>query len=126
MDRRIKSWICNSANCSHKWRSFCSNIWVVYKGIKPSEIISPSKEQYENCRILRNYIEFKITNPSSNKLRLFIYNKQSLKNSLNNKYVPKRLATNGYPKEFDVDNYVEHLTKRINDSDDFPMKSDFS
>lgn len=121
----IKSWILNGAKCSHTWRNFCSSVGVVYKGIKPSEIISASKEQYENCEILRNYIEFKIISHSSSKLRLFIYNKQALKKCLDNKHVLKYLVANGYPIEFDVDNYVERLAKRIKEGNDFPHEIGF-
>ena len=125
MDNTIKNWICNSSKCCYKWRSFCSSVGVVYNGIKPSEIISASKEQYQNCKILRKFIEFRIVIHNPNKLRLFIFNKNALENSLNNKHVLKQLIRLGYPKDFDIDSYVDLLISRIKDGDEFPHEIGF-
>ncbi|BES64656.1 DUF3793 family protein [Gottschalkiaceae bacterium SANA] len=125
MNSFLKNWITGNAQCDYRWCSFCSSIGIVYTGVKPAEIINVSVEQLRRCVMLRDCIEFKVITRRKDQLSIFIFNRESMRRSLSNRYALDHLQKLGYPLEFDVDEYISMLVGKLKGDNLFPHEIGF-
>ncbi len=125
MDLVIKKWIANSTTTDISSCYFCSNIGVVYLGVKPAEILNVSQAKLTQCILLKKPLRFKILGKKNDKYKLFVYNPKKLEETINNKYTLKYLKQLGYSKHFNLDNYVTTLTNKLKYNHSFPHEIGF-
>lgn len=125
MDLFIKQWVEKSAKDNVASCYFCSNLAVVYLGIKPAEIICVSAERLNQCILLRKHVEFIVLSKKDEKYKLFVYNPTKLKETLNKKIVLNYLVKLGYSKTFTLENYIKTLVLRLRNTESFPHEIGF-
>lgn len=125
MDLFIKQWVKSNTTDNISSCYFCSNIGVVYSGIKPAEIVNVSAEKLNKCNILRKYLNFIVLSKKNDKYKLFIYNPAKLEETLNRKIVLNHLVNLGYSKTFTLDGYIATLIVRLRNSEHFPHEIGF-
>ena len=125
MDSLIKKWIDKSTTSDVASCYFCSNIGVVYSGMKPAEIINVSADRFHQCVLLKNQLKFKVIGKKNGNYRLFIYNPASLKATLSKKSVLNHLKKLGYGQVFTLDDYVSTLITKLKHNENFPHEIGF-
>lgn len=70
-------------------------------------------------------MKFVVLEKRSEKYKVFVYNPQKLKETLNRKNILNHLKKLGYSKTFTLNNYVSTLVKRLKSSEDFPHEIGF-
>lgn len=125
MDLFIKQWVKESTTNNVASCYFCSNLGVVYSGIKPAEIISVSAERLHQCIRLRNQVTCIILGKKGDKYKLFVYNPTKLEETLNKKVVLHYLIQCGYSETFNLSDYLNTLVLRLRNSERFPHEIGF-
>ncbi len=125
MDLLIKKWVENNITNDIGSCYFCSNIGIVFLGIKPSVIIYVSKENFNKCILLKNHLSFKVLGKKDEKYKLFLYNSVALEETLNRTIVLKYLRELGYSKHFTLHDYVSTLIYKLKYSEYFPHEIGF-
>lgn len=125
MDLFMKQWVKDSTTDQIASCYFCSNVGVVYSGVKPAEIISVSKENLKQCSALCHSINYSIFGKKEGKYKLLVYHPAKLEETLRNKIVLQSLRQLGYPETFHLEDYVNTLVTRLQSSEDFPHEIGF-
>jgi len=125
MDLLIKQWVTESATDNIASCYFCSNIAVVYSGIKPAEIINISADKLQQCLLLKDHIRFIVLSKRNNLYKLFVYHPKKLEETLNKKVVMNYLIKLGYSETFHLEEYIKTLVMKLRKSDCFPHEIGF-
>jgi hypothetical protein len=119
--------------CSKNYlKSLLSNIGATIMGVKPAElrnvILSNSNCgdccYWQECKeSLLEYQQLGVLEigkmEKQNRIKVLFYHRSSLDRHLRNKHNLKFLREIGYPKNYNLDKYLEHLKERL-ESEEFP------
>lgn len=125
MDLILKQWIEASVTDRLDSLHFCSNIGVVYIGIKPCAILSVSAQELALCTQLSHNLRLVVLKKRQDRHCLLVYHPQQLTQTLSRKSVLRHLQQLGYDKTFQLERYVATLCARIRTSGDFPHEIGF-
>jgi len=125
MDIFMKQWVKESTTDQIASCYFCSNVGVVYSGVKPAEIISVSEENLKQCSALCHSINYRILGKKEDKYKLFVYHPSLLEETLRNRIVLQSLRKLGYPEAFRLEDYVKTLVNRLQSIEEFPHEIGF-
>lgn len=125
MDVFIQQWVRESTTKNIASCYFCSNLGVVYSGIKPAEILCVSEEKRNQCLLLRKQVAFIVLGKKDDKYKLFVYNPTKLEETLNQKTVLPYLIQLGYSEAFTLEKYIQTLVLRLQNNESFPHEIGF-
>lgn len=99
----------------------CENIGTTILGIKSCEIINIPRCMYKKLKDIDENIMIKVVKVlPNNKLKVLVINKSKLDYILKEKDANEVLVNLGYPKEYDLFVYINHLMNKLSFDNDFP------
>ena len=97
-------------------------------GIKCASLVSLVTEEYElygqndsfNKRVAVKGLKSRILCECQSRTLLLVYNEKQLAERLSDKDAVRILTLCGYPSDCDTDDYIDYLSRRIREAQDFP------